>query len=212
VVPHAGYVYSGAIAAVAYTLLEDAELSKVVLIGPSHFEPFQGLAGLDASFWITPLGSVALAPVPHSPRVSSVPEAYRREHSLEVQLPFLQTVLDSFFLLPLLTGYVAATEVAEVLDDLLSAEALLVVSTDLSHYEDYENARELDRATAAAALALDAEALRSHQACGVTGLRGAVLLAADRDWGLKLLDLRSSGDTAGSRRQVVGYGAFALVG
>lgn len=114
-------------------------------------------------------------------------------------------------MLPLLTGFVPAADVAAVLDNLLSPNALLVVSTDLSHYHDYQTATRLDQATAAAAMALDADALRSNRACGSTGLRAAVLLAASRGWKLDLLDLRNSGDTAGSRRDVVGYGTFALL-
>lgn len=211
IVPHAGYIYSGPVAATAYALLESGTFDEVILIGPSHFERFEGVASLDASRWRTPLGAVPLGEMPAAAGVAPRKEAYRREHSLEVQLPFLQVTVNAFSLVPLLTGFVEAHVVTDVLDDLVTEGSLLIVSTDLSHYEDYETARRLDRATADAVVLRDAEGLRRESACGLTGLQAAVGLAQGCGWKVQLLDLRNSADTAGSRRRVVGYGAFAIV-
>lgn len=211
VVPHAGLVFSGPVAATGYTLLAGSSAEALVLIGPSHFEPFDGLAALDAAGWRTPLGTVPVVPAPEMPGVSVSARAYRSEHCLEVQLPFLQQTTDGVPVLPLLTGYADAGDVTDVLDVITGEARLLIVSTDLSHYEGYETARRLDEATADAVVALDAGRLRPGSACGLTGLQAAIGLARRRNWRIQLLDLRNSGDTAGPRDRVVGYGAFALL-
>jgi AmmeMemoRadiSam system protein B len=214
VVPHAGYVYSGPVAASAYAQLRAPLPTRVVLLGPAHFEPLRGLAlpGVDA--FATPLGEVpvdaaAAETVSHLAGVVVAPAAHDREHSLEVQLPFLQRVLPAFTLVPLVVGQASGEEVASVLDALWGgAETLIVISTDLSHYLPYELARSLDQATARTILASEGT-LAPDQACGAAGLRGLLQLARRRNLAITQLDLRNSGDTAGDRSRVVGYGAFA---
>jgi AmmeMemoRadiSam system protein B len=215
IVPHAGYRYSGPVAATAYASLAPfaERISCVVLVGPSHRAYFLGLALPGARVFDTPLGSVpvdaaALAKIPHVPALSA---AHAREHALEVQLPFLMRVLRSFSIVPLLAGDATGADVAAVLDALWGGpETLLVISSDLSHYLAYDTARHVDGITARAIVGLGPAPLHHDQACGATPVNG--LLAAARRRGLRpeLLDLRNSGDTAGDRDQVVGYGAFAF--
>jgi AmmeMemoRadiSam system protein B len=218
IVPHAGYVYSGPVAATAYAALgplRDA-IQRVVLLGPSHHVPLRGLAVPDAEAFATPLGVVELdaegvARALTLREVRRLGAAHEWEHSLEVQLPFLQLALGSFRLVPLAVGDARDDEVAEVLEALWGGpETLVLVSSDLSHYHDYATARRLDDATSRAILALRPAALGPDSACGRVAVRG--LLVAARRLGLhaELLDLRSSGDTAGPRDRVVGYGAFAF--
>jgi AmmeMemoRadiSam system protein B len=211
IVPHAGLVYSGPVAATAYSLLEGRVFDRIVLVGPSHFERFDGIAALDASQWRTPLGAVPLARVPRISGVFPMRDAYRREHCLEVQIPFLQVAMEVPPMTPLLVGHSGAAAVMEVLDVLTVDATLLLVSTDLSHYEEYGVARSLDRATTKAVVSGEIDGLPWSAACGLTGLQAAVGLAKSRGWEIQLLDLRNSGDTAGPRDQVVGYGAFAIV-
>lgn len=218
VVPHAGYVYSGPVAGSAYALLAPwaTEIRRVVLLGPSHRVALHGLATSGADAWETPLGDVALdrdgtAALAALPQVQRSDAAHVREHSLEVQLPFLQELLPAFTLLPLVAGDAPSRAVAEVIEAAWGGdETLLLVSSDLSHYHDYDTARALDRAASAAIEALQPDALDDESACGRVPVRG--LLVAARGHGLTAhtLDLRSSGDTAGPRDQVVGYGAYAF--
>ena len=215
IVPHAGYVYSGPIAASAYARLLGAGTrpARVVLLGPSHFVDFSGLALPEAEALATPLGLVpvdAEAARAH-PRVLAAEAPHRREHSLEVQLPFLQRLLGDFTLVPLVTRRASLYEVAAVLDALWGGpETLILLSTDLSHYLSYDEARAVDGQTARQILALDAAGLDGEQACGAVGLRGLLEVARRRGLDVEQLDLRNSGDTAGDRDRVVGYGAFAF--
>ena len=152
IAPHAGYIYSGPVAASVYKRIDPEKISRVVLIGPSHRVPLRGLAGSSASFWRTPLGDV---PVECPAFVPANDAAHEQEHSLEVQVPFLQTVLGDFTLLPLVVGEASAEEVADVLEKCWGGpETLIVISSDLSHYENYNTAREMDAAAAKAILAL----------------------------------------------------------
>jgi AmmeMemoRadiSam system protein B len=218
IAPHAGYVYSGPIAASAYSSLAPfaSEVERVVLLGPCHRVPLRGLAATEADAFATPLGTVpvdreAVARALSLPQVQLLENAHAMEHSLEVQLPFLQQLLPRFSLAPFAVGDASPQEVAEVLDVLWGGpETLIVISSDLSHYYDYDTARRLDEATSRAIEALDADGLDRESACGRTPVRG--LLVAARQHGLeaRVLDLRNSGDTAGSRDQVVGYGAYVL--
>lgn len=218
IVPHAGYIYSGPVAASAYRRLElhARPIRRVVLLGPVHRVPVRGLALPDADGFATPLGVVpiddaAVAALSDLPQVTVSRAAHEHEHSLEVQLPFLQSVLGAFKLIPLAVGDATAEEVAEVLDRLWGgAETLIVVSSDLSHYLSYDEACRTDRHTIDAILALDPGGVTHHQACGGTPVNG--LLRAARTHGLRarLLDLRNSGDTAGDRDQVVGYAAITF--
>lgn len=218
IVPHAGYIYSGPIAAHAYAqlLAHAATLTRVVLLGPVHRVPVRGLALPDADAFSTPLGVVpidraARAAVVELPQVVTHSAAHAFEHSLEVQLPFLQTVLGEFQLLPLAVGDAEPSAVAEVLDRLWGGrETLIVVSSDLSHYLSYDQARAVDRATVDAILQLSEQPLNHHQACGGTPVNGLLHCARRRGLHSELLDLRNSGDTAGDRAQVVGYAAIAF--
>jgi MEMO1 family protein len=217
VVPHAGYIYSGPIAAQAYALLARwrAQVRRVVLLGPAHRLAIRGLALPSVSAFETPLGRVeldraALAQLRGLAQVSVNDAVHAKEHSIEVQLPFLQRVLDEFTLVPLVVGAASVKQVAEVLERLWGGdETLVVISTDLSHYLPYAEARATDRMTVERILQLDPE-LDHDQACGATPLGGALLAARAHGLVPRLLDLRNSGDTAGDRSRVVGYCAFAF--
>lgn len=218
IVPHAGYVYSGPIAASAYgrlAALRDT-VERVVLFGPAHRVAVRGLALPEATAFETPLGRVAIdeaaiAAVADLPFVVRSDRVHAQEHSLEVQLPFLQTVLASFRLVPFAVGLAAPGQVAEVMERLWGgAETLIVVSSDLSHYHGYGEAVAIDRATADAVLARTPR-LDHEQACGATPINGLLDIARRRGLAPTLLDLRNSGDTAGDRSRVVGYASFAFV-
>ena len=216
--PHAGYAYSGAIAARAYTRLATARgrISRVVLIGPSHYVAFRGLAVDTADAWATPCGTVpldtdAIARLRQLPMVGELDAAYQREHALEVHVPFLRHVLGEFRLVPIVAGNAPPEAVAAALDALWGGpETLIVVSTDLSHYLDYAACQRTDQRTADAIERFDIDALGPSDACGAVPTRGLLLAARRRDMAIERLDLRNSGDTAGSRDRVVGYGAWAL--
>ncbi|HWH70705.1 MAG TPA: AmmeMemoRadiSam system protein B [Candidatus Sulfotelmatobacter sp.] len=218
IAPHAGYIYSGPIAASAFSQLIPARglIQRVVLLGPAHFVAVHGLAATSAEAFATPLGRVlvdlaAMRQVSLLPQVKVLDAAHAEEHSLEVQLPFLQVVLREFTLVPLLIGEASPEQVSQVLDALWGGpETCLVISSDLSHYYSWHTARRLDGATAQAIEGLQPERIRPNQACGHIGVQG--LLQAGRQHGLHAhtLDLRNSGDTAGPREQVVGYGAFGF--
>ncbi len=218
VVPHAGYAYSGPIAASAYATLRAAAhtITRVVLLGPAHFVPLHGLAVPTVDAFLTPLGAVpvdldARAVALGLPGVVADAAAHAPEHSLEVQLPFLQRSLREFRALPIVVGRADEDTVATVLDALWGGpETLIVVSTDLSHYLDYASARVRDRRTADAIVACAASTIAPNAACGGFALRGLLVAARRRNAVVRLLDLRSSGDTAGPRDRVVGYGAFTV--
>jgi hypothetical protein len=218
VVPHAGYVYSGPVAATAYARLSAtaASISRVVAFGPAHYVPVRGAAVPAAFAWATPLGQVPIDPllreraVARGAMVDDRPHA--PEHALEVQLPFLQRVLGTgFSFLPVAVSEISAGEMADLIGEFLGEEGtLLLVSTDLSHYHDLATARRLDRLTADTILARDSSALSSEGACGFYPLRGLVELAHRKHLSIELLDLRTSADTAGGPERVVGYGAFLV--
>lgn len=217
-VPHAGYVYSGSVAASAYALLTPlrGHISRVVLLGPVHRVWTPGLALPGVAAFDTPLGSVpidqtAQESISKLPQVNVHPAAHIEEHSLEVQLPFLQATLGEFSLLPLAVGNADAEAVADVLEHVWGGtETLIVVSSDLSHYLPYAEAKAADHATLAEILRLEPQ-LVGEQACGAHPLNG--LLLAGQRHGLTpfLLDYRNSGDTAGDKRRVVGYAAVAFI-
>ena len=215
--PHAGYIYSGAVAASAYATLKSraTRIRRVVLLGPTHRIAVNGLALPDAEAFDTPLGRVRLdADAIHSvirlPQVTVSNEVHELEHSLEVQLPFLQSVLDEFELLPLAVGDATPEEVAEVLDKVWGGdETLIIVSSDLSHYLPYAAAQYVDNKTAQDILHLQ-QPIHHEQACGGTPISGLIVAARKHHLQPHLLDLRNSGDTAGTRDRVVGYAAFAF--
>ena len=217
ITPHAGYEYCGVVAASAYARLTGNALSisRVVLLGPAHRVVVQGLAAPRAAAFETPLGEVALDAAALSdldalPQVVRNDDAHEREHSLEVQLPFLQALLGRFTLVPLVVGDAGAEAVAQVLERLWGGdETLIVITSDLSHYLPYERAQAADRATVQRILNLDA-GLAPFDACGATAINGALLAARRHGLAARLLDLCNSGDTEGDRDRVVGYGAIAF--
>lgn len=218
IAPHAGYAYSGPVAGSAFATLASgaAGIARVVVIGPAHFVPIRGLAIPGADAFRTPLGDVAvdraaLAAIRDLPQVVDADLPHLDEHAVEVELPFLQRLLGEFALVPIVVGEAAPGEVAEVLEALRDGDAtLIVVSSDLSHYRDYATACRMDAATAEAIERLDGGGLGPDDACGHLPLAGLLEVAARRGLAAARLDLRNSGDTAGPRDRVVGYGAWAF--
>jgi hypothetical protein len=217
--PHAGYIYSAPVAAYSYKLFKKIDQKKkwkILLLGPSHRIPFQGAAAPAFGKWETPLGLVEVKDVRdeigESKVIDDVPEAGVQEHSLEVQVPFLQMVLDDFELYPLVLGDVRAEDLAKDLADFCKNEdVIVVVSTDLSHYLPYEEAQEVDGETCEAVSGLDIEKMKSKgDACGRAGVLTLMYLAKKLGWKCELLDYKNSGDTAGGKDQVVGYGAWGF--
>ena len=218
IAPHAGYIYSGPIAGSAYAQLEQVadQISRVVILAPAHRIAFRGLALSSADYFRTPLGDIevdqaAVQDIVELPQVHLLDQAFDNEHSIEVHLPFLQETLTSFRILPLLVSDAKAEEVDEVLEHLWGGEeTLILVSSDLSHYLDYESARSMDAEASRAIEALRPEGLNRNHACGRTPVSGLLLAARRHQLTAATLDQRNSGDTAGPRNQVVGYGAYAF--
>jgi AmmeMemoRadiSam system protein B len=217
IAPHAGFIYSGEVAASAYRMLEEAQgqITRVVLLGPAHRVYLRGMALPSVEAFDTPFGRI---PLDHAgidvalalPGTVISDEAHAQEHCLEVHLPFLSALLEEFSLIPIVVGECPPEEVARVLEALWGGpETLIVVSSDLSHYHAYETAREIDAATSSDILAR-ATNLTGEQACGAHAINGLMVAARKFGLGVRALDVRNSGDTAGDRRQVVGYGAYAL--
>lgn len=218
IVPHAGYMYSAPVAAFAYDRLQGLKhkIQRVVLLGPCHRVAVDGLALSSADGFTTPLGDI---PLDHTlddallalPQVNVYDATHTLEHSLEVQLPFLQTVLGDFKLIPMVVGNATAEQIADVLECVWGgAETLIVISSDLSHYLDYDSARAIDQKTSHAIETLNPAAIGDAQACGRVPVKGLLELARRKGLSVETLDLRNSGDTAGSRDRVVGYGAWAF--
>ena len=218
IAPHAGYIYSGLTAAIAYASLLPRRnaITRVVLLGPAHRVYVRGLALSSATHFSTPLGLIAIdqaavAALQKLPQVILSNPAHQQEHSLEVHLPFLQCLLDKFTLVPLVVGEASPAEVAEILELLWGGpETLVVISSDLSHYHDYQTAQKIDAATTQAIEQLKLENIHSNQACGCRPVTGLLQVARTRHLQVKTLDVRNSGDTAGTRDRVVGYGAYAF--
>ena len=217
IVPHAGFIYSGPVAASAYDLLRPARgiVRRVVILGPCHRVPVHGLALPRAKAFDTPLGRIpldeeAIASIRGLQQVVESAATHAEEHAIEVQLPFLQQVLGRFSLVPLVVGDAAPEKVADVLERVWGGnETLIVISSDLSHYHSYEHARRIDGATVRAILGFDA-GISHEQACGATPVAGMLIAAGRKGLAARLLDCRNSGDTAGDKSRVVGYASFAL--
>lgn len=219
VAPHAGYIYSGPIAATAYRAIEARrnDVERVVLLGPSHRVPLTGMAVPSVDALRTPLGDVPVDDVARRhiavlPGVVTDDRPHADEHSLEVHLPFLQHLLTKpWRVVPIVVGNAAPIDVADVLAALWGgSETLVVVSSDLSHYHDYATSAVLDQRTAQAIVGRDVDAITPEDACGAHPVRGLLELSRRAGFEVELLDLRNSGDTAGDRTKVVGYGAFAV--
>jgi hypothetical protein len=215
IAPHAGYQYSGPIAASAYaTLAPWADgIRRVAVLAPSHRVPFRGIATSSADLFRTPLGDIAVDRVAvnrlqEMPAVHMLDAAFAEEHALEVQLPFLQAVLPDFTLVPLIVGDADSDDVSAVIEALESEETLIVVSSDLSHYHDYRSCQQRDRETTQRIEAMQPAQIGPHDACGAFPIRGLLKTARRHGWRVRTLDLRNSGDTAGDKSRVVGYGAY----
>lgn len=214
--PHAGYMYSGPTAAFAYAQLKQAKstINRVVLLGPCHRVPLEGLAVPSVDFFETPLGNIPLdrasiEQLLKLPQVQEFDLTHREEHSLEVQLPFLQEILDDFSIVPLVVGNTTAQEVSQVLETSWGGdETLIVISSDLSHYHDYDSAIAIDSETCTSIESLNSEAINHNNACGSYSIKGLLECAKTRNMKVTTLDVRNSGDTAGTKDRVVGYGAW----
>ncbi|MBU7014977.1 MAG: AmmeMemoRadiSam system protein B [Theionarchaea archaeon] len=214
VCPHAGYVYSGLTAAYCYGQLDDV-YDTVILIGPSHYVRFQGASVPDYTHYKTPLGLVKVSDMVTDMKKNgfiTVPDVDVKEHCLEVQLPFLQTVLSDFEIVPIVIGDIDPRELASALSPYIDDRTLVVASSDLSHYHPYEEARELDEACTMAVPALDFDRMSRCEACGTKAMETVMYLAQQNGWQGSLLDYRTSGDTAGGKEQVVGYMGIAFCG
>jgi MEMO1 family protein len=216
ITPHAGYMYSGAIAASAFAeVAKRGAFERVLLIGPPHYVPVSGVAAPSSAAFATPLGEIevdkdAMAALIEAGLVNLDDRAHAPEHSLEVELPFLQRVLGRFTLVPLLVGDATPEEVAAIVGAVLDERTLFVVSTDLSHYLDDASARARDLTSAKTIERLDFTRLGPYDACGFAALNGALRAGHEHGWKIERLDLRNSGDTSGDRDSVVGYGAWAF--
>jgi len=215
IAPHAGYQYSGPIAANAYATVAPwaSQIRRVAVLAPSHRLPFRGIATSSADAFQTPLGDIPVdrekvTELARLPGVIGLDAAFAEEHALEVQLPFLQTVLDEFTLVPLIVGQAESRDVSRVIEALSADDTLIVVSSDLSHYHDYATCQQRDRSTSAHIENLEAAQVDPHDACGAYPIRGLLQAARHQGWQARTLDLRNSGDTAGDRSRVVGYGAY----
>lgn len=217
IAPHAGYVYSGAVAARAYNRVAAAAqtIRRVVILGPAHRVPLRGIALPTVEYFRTPLGDIPIdrdfvATLRGLPEVCFSDLAHQDEHSIEVQLPFLQTVLDVFSLVPLVVGVCNPSSVANLLEQIWNEpETLIVISSDLSHYHSYHMAQELDANTARRIEALETS-IEGSEACGAYPLNGLLQVARNHHLHLERLDLRNSGDTAGPKTRVVGYGTWVI--
>lgn len=220
IVPHAGYIYSGAIAATGYARLANIkdQIKRVILLGPSHRVALSGFAVSSAKLFATPLGDISI----DTDMITSLLDgnisglevndrAHEKEHSLEVHLPFLQTVLEEFLLVPVVVGNASAEAVSQLLKQVWGGpETVIVISSDLSHFYDYQTAQSLDLNTSKAIENLDYEAILSTDACGCVPIRGLLHRAKQLQLRATILDCRNSGDTAGSKDRVVGYGSYAI--
>ena len=218
ITPHAGFIYSGPTAGVAWACAAQRKdrIKRVLLLGPNHRVPLRGTATSPAGYWQTPLGAIALdvngaKELQSLPFIQPVEIAHAREHCLEVQVPFIQVLFPEAQLLPLLVGETTPQQVADVLRRYWNdASTLIVVSSDLSHYHDYQTARQLDRDTSRHIEHCEIAHIGPEQACGCRAICGLLYLAAEKHALISTLDLCNSGDTAGDRLRVVGYGAYAV--
>ncbi|MCU7837252.1 MAG: AmmeMemoRadiSam system protein B [gamma proteobacterium symbiont of Taylorina sp.] len=217
IVPHAGLIYSGSIAASGYSRLQPyaQQITQVVLIGPSHHVPLLGIATSSYDYFQTPLGDIpldreAIQKLNQFTFVNENDSAHAQEHSLEVQLPFLQKILPEFKLLPLVVSQAEDQQISDIIETLWSSSTLFLLSSDLSHFLNYEQAQQCDQATCRAIEALNPQVINYEQACGRAAIAGILLSAKKHGLQVETLDLRNSGDTAGDKNRVVGYGCWAF--
>ncbi|MBS3135930.1 AmmeMemoRadiSam system protein B [Candidatus Woesearchaeota archaeon] len=206
IVPHAGYVYSGQVAAYGFSLLKKSKPKKIIILGPSHFVDIEGIRSDANEEWKMPFENVSLI----ENNIEKSMEAHKREHSLEVEVPFLQCVLDEFKIMPLVAGNADPAEIAEQILPYLK-DSFLVISSDLSHYHDYDIAVSIDKNTLSSIANLDySKMLEEGEACGKIPILAAIILAKKLGWKCKLLQYRNSGDVTGEKGGVVGYASLAL--
>ncbi len=214
VVPHAGYLFSGPVAAYGYKELKaiNNEIKEIILIGPSHISSFPGAAESGHSFWSTPLGDVNIGSLKNKIDIlKTLPDVHRPEHSLEVQVPFIQKVMEGdFTLFPILTGDLSPKAFANALFECIGSDTFVIISSDLSHYHTYEQALSTDGIANDAIPSLDFEKLNNAEACGMAAIRVLMHLADMKGWEGRLIDYRNSGDTAGDKSRVVGYGCYGF--
>lgn len=217
VVPHAGYIYSGPVAASAYKqlLTFDPEVTwKIFLLGASHHASFPGLSIDQHEGYETPLGVVPVDQVVKKiikeEGCDFIEQAHTSEHSLEVQLPFLQKVLKKFSIIPILVSETDYLQTTMVVQKYLDEKSLLIASSDLSHYYEYKDATMLDQVTCEAIENQNIDMLQECEACGKTPIMSLLQIAQERAWKTKLVDYRNSGDISGELERVVGYGAFVF--
>jgi len=219
IAPHAGYIYSGLTAAFAYAHLQPVRdrITRVILLGPAHRVYIKGMALSSATHFSTPLGNIeinqeAVKLLKKMPQVIVSDAAHQQEHSLEVHLPFLQFLLSQFSLVPIVVGETSPHQVAEVLELFWGdPDTLIIISSDLSHYHDYETAKKIDAATTHAIEHFELGKIGPEQACGCMPLCGLLELARAKKLAINTLDVRNSGDTAGTKDRVVGYGAWSII-
>ena len=214
IVPHAGYIYSGLVAAEGYKCISKLDQSKhykVLLLGPSHFIPFKGAAMPKSNIWETPLGKVNVEKLPLSDLIIEDERPHEEEHSLEVQVPFLQTVLKNFTLYPLCLGEVNPEALANELKDFVDQDdVIVVISSDLSHYYKYDEAKDLDDQANKSIPALNIQKAEKVEACGIKAVLTLMYLAKELNYNGRFVDYKNSGDTSGDKDRVVGYGCYAF--
>ncbi|MEW6063207.1 MAG: AmmeMemoRadiSam system protein B [Nanoarchaeota archaeon] len=213
IAPHAGYVYSGQVAAYVYKLLKNIKNKlKTIIVGPSHYEYFDGLAMENSDFWETPLGKVKVAKEKIiSNKIKIIPEAFEKEHSLEVQIPFLQYVLKDFEIQPIAVGNVDYVTLAKELERLIKKDTVIIISSDLSHFYNYQDAVKIDSFANTAIPKLDIKTVEEKvEACGKTGILSILYLAKKHGWKCKLLCYKNSGDVTKDKSKVVGYGSYVF--
>ncbi|MEM5877759.1 MAG: AmmeMemoRadiSam system protein B [Candidatus Aenigmatarchaeota archaeon] len=208
VMPHAGYLYSGKVAAFGYKIIKSLKMNRIVLLGPSHFIPFAGSSISTAEFWETPLGKVKVEKV--KTEFLDFEEAHRYEHSIEVQLPFLQKVLDDFKIIPISIGDDDYEFIADQIEKLIDNKTIIIASSDLSHYYDYKTAVKIDEKANKSIPNLDIKNAEKIEACGKTAILSLMKIANDSGWVGKKLFYANSGDITGDKDQVVGYGCYAF--
>jgi len=218
IVPHAGYVYSGPVAAYGFKVLDNQRYKKIILLGPSHHFSFQGLASSSSGYWETPLGKIAclgkedFKKLKKTKEIIESSEIHGPEHCLEVEIPFLQVVLKEFKIIPFLTGELNIKTMAKVLESLADDETLILVSSDLSHYYSYEEAQKLDKVTIDAILDNDVKRFNDFgEACGKTGIEILLEIVKNKHWQPRLLKALNSGDITGEKSQVVGYASIVFL-
>ena len=216
IVPHAGYVYSGPVAAYAFKLIERYSYKKVILLGPSHHFSFDNLVSCAKGYWQTPFGKVEqlskgdFPKLKYKKEIIESSEIHEQEHSLEIQLPFLQTVLSDFQIFPLLTGAIINyKKISDILLSIYDEKTLFLISSDLSHYLPYNEAKMTDKVTIDAILANDVQRFNKYgNACGKTSIEILLNIANKKQWKSKLLCAMNSGETSGDKKQVVGYASI----